>query len=177
MIRIKLPRVRAIDSEQLIIFAYCLLVVISILNTTQFGDIMGYHLIVRGIKYLCTPANIFLFSLNRLLTTRLSLGRQAISTYGFTLFGSETAWVTGRYGIERTEAYFYVDSSYLNIALSFGLVTLLLVMIGFYFLEKKALEEQKYILLSGTLSQSLFSLRCRARQQFIRIWIQLCLVL
>lgn len=344
MIRIKLPRVRAIDSEQLIIFAYCLLVVISILNTTQFGDIMGYHLIVQGIKYLCmalvffafwmrknispktflmaviltavgvgvaltsdrlsevvlvivffvagyniksakilqryltvavgtvlftlilyalgiykydvmnsagrvrrylgftyttylanyffhfllvyfvirkrqitvletavilwmnweirqltdtkavyyevilllvllwgyqlvpriyqswvfkigtlsampilaaliiylsyvyTPANIFLFSLNRLLTTRLSLGRQAISTYGFTLFGSETAWVTGRYGIERTEAYFYVDSSYLNIALSFGLVTLLLVMIGFYFLEKKALEEQKYIL-------------------------------
>lgn len=61
MIRIKLPRVRAIDSEQLIIFAYCLLVVISILNTTQFGDIMGYHLIVRGIKYLCMALVFFAF--------------------------------------------------------------------------------------------------------------------
>lgn len=98
------------------------------------------------LSYIFTPSNAFLVRLNKILTNRLSLGHQAIEKYGFTLFGSKTMWVTGRYGIERMEEYFYVDSSYLNIMLSFGVITLLLVVVGFIILTKKALSEQKYIL-------------------------------
>ena len=82
MIRIKLPRVRAIDSEQLIIFAYCLLVVISILNTTQFGDIMGYHLIVRGIKYLCMALVFFAFWMRKNISPKTFLMAVILTAVG-----------------------------------------------------------------------------------------------
>jgi hypothetical protein len=98
------------------------------------------------LSYIYTTANYALLFLNKLLNTRLSLGHLALERYGLTWFGSETAWVTGRYGIERTEAYFYVDSSYLNIALSFGMVTLVLVVTGFFILNRKALAEHQYVL-------------------------------
>lgn len=98
------------------------------------------------LSYIYTPSNLFLVAINQLLTSRLSLGHLALERYGVSLFGSETAWVTGRYGIERTEAYFYVDSSYLNIALSFGMVTLILVIAGFLMLNRKALAEHQYVL-------------------------------
>lgn len=84
--------------------------------------------------------------LNTLLTGRLSLAHNAIEEYGLTLFGSDIVWVTGRYSIERTEDYFYVDSSYINIALTFGVIVLILVLIGFCVLSHKATKEQKYVL-------------------------------
>lgn len=99
-----------------------------------------------GLSYIYTTSNLLLVALNKLLATRLSLGHIALERYGLSLFGSETVWVTGRYGIERTEAYFYVDSSYLNIALSFGMVTLSLVIVGFFILNRKALAEHQYAL-------------------------------
>lgn len=98
------------------------------------------------LSYIYTTSNYILLFLNQLLSTRLSLGHLALERYGMTWFGSKTAWVTGRYGIERTEAYFYVDSSYLNIALSFGVITRMLVLVGFYVLNRKALVEHQYAL-------------------------------
>ncbi|MCD7816232.1 MAG: hypothetical protein LUH12_05940 [Bacteroides sp.] len=85
-------------------------------------------------------------ALNTSLTGRLSLAHNAIEEYGLSLFGSDIVWVTGRYGIERTEDYFYVDSSYINIALTFGVIVLILVLIGFCVLSYKACKEQKYVL-------------------------------
>ncbi|MCD7790140.1 MAG: hypothetical protein LUH55_06280 [Bacteroides thetaiotaomicron] len=85
-------------------------------------------------------------ALNSLLTHRLSLAHNAIEEYGLSLFGSDIVWVTGRYGIERTEDYFYVDSSYINIALTFGVIVLILVLIGFCVLSHRAAKEQKYVL-------------------------------
>ncbi|MCD8005046.1 MAG: hypothetical protein LUE91_05275 [Oscillospiraceae bacterium] len=85
-------------------------------------------------------------ALNALLSTRLSLSHNAIQEYGLSLFGSNITWVTGRYGIERTEEYFYVDCSYINTALTFGIIVLMLVIVGFSVLGYKASKEHKYAL-------------------------------
>lgn len=109
------------------------------------------------LSFIYTPSNSILLFLNKILTTRLSLGHLALERYGLTWFGTKTEWVTGRYGIERMEEYFYVDSSYLNIALSFGVVTLVLVIIGFFILNRKALNEQRYVLCVALLMLAVHS--------------------
>lgn len=103
------------------------------------------------------PANGLYAWLNRLFTSRFSLGYEAIKIYGFNLFGNRISWVTGRYGIDRVENYFFVDSSYLQIALLYGLIVLCLVVIGFVYLSKKAFVEKKYMLCIALAFLSLHS--------------------
>ncbi len=68
------------------------------------------------------PEVPFLYWLNDRISHRLELGKSGIDMYGFTLFGQPIEWVgfsvAGIDGI-----YNYVDCSYLQIMLEFGIVT------------------------------------------------------
>lgn len=113
------------------------------------AEICGMPLLAISSIYLAynyDASNTFYVMLDSLLSSRLRLGHMAINRYGFNLFGNVIEWVTGRYGIERTEAYFYVDASYLNIALRFGVVLLILIVLGFILLGRKAYQEEKTML-------------------------------
>ena len=71
-------------------------------------------------------------SLNSMLTDRLNLGKQAISRYGFHLFGSKTVWVgssTMIWGLGESNKYFYVDCGFLQFALDYGLVALTMIVL------------------------------------------------
>jgi hypothetical protein len=82
--------------------------------------------------------------LNNRLSDRLRLSHMAIEQYGFHLWGTETHWATGRFGIERFTDYFYVDSSYLNIFLSYGFVMLLFIVIGFMLIGRQMADARQY---------------------------------
>lgn len=81
--------------------------------------------------------------LNSLLTDRLALGYAMYKEYGIPLFGQMVEWTTGRPGIERpiSSVYKFVDSSYLNAAMNYGIIILILVCIGFIIIGKRLIEE------------------------------------
>ena len=86
-----------------------------------------------------------LSKLDVMLSGRLRLAREAITRYGFHLFGRKTEWATGIIGEDRFEDYFYVDSSYLNIALSFGIIILVFTIVGFVILGRRMHNIKEYI--------------------------------
>ena len=96
------------------------------------------------LSVIYTPYNKTLQMLNHILSDRLSLAHTGIERYGLKLFGNPVVWSGGRYGIERFTEYFYVDSSYVNIALTYGLVTLVFVVLCFAVLNYKAYKMGNY---------------------------------
>lgn len=63
---------------------------------------------------------------NAVTSGRLYMGYVGLKKYGITLLGSNIEWAT-----DHTTTYFYVDSSYINILLTMGLVALVLISFGF----------------------------------------------
>lgn len=94
---------------------------------------------------LYDASNKFYIFLNTIFTDRLVLGNFMYKQYGIPLFGQNILWVTGRAGIERTSntVYNFVDSSYLNIAINFGIVILILVCLGFTIIESDLIKNNK----------------------------------
>lgn len=76
--------------------------------------------------YYNNNSSIFLDKIDLLLSNRLYLGKKAFSLYDITLFGQPVEWSNKANG-----SYFYVDSSYINVLFSYGLVTLSVVCLVF----------------------------------------------
>lgn len=70
--------------------------------------------------------------LNTVLNYRLSLGNYAFNDYGFSLFGQYVQW--NSFDKEASVDYYYVDSSYMNIAIVYGVILLIILVIGFSFM-------------------------------------------
>lgn len=82
-------------------------------------------------------------SLNNLLSNRLLLSYEGVQKYGIRLFGQRIEWVGGTRDFEVVyKEYNYVDSSYLQIMLTYGIIILLLLLI-FYSLLGKAIVRAK----------------------------------
>lgn len=79
--------------------------------------------------------------MNELLSNRLYLGKKAIQEYGFTLFGQHIRWV-GQGSIKKNPllVYNYVDCSFLKYTLNYGVVFLILLLIGLIYIGKRAIE-------------------------------------
>ena len=88
--------------------------------------------------YYYSTNNKFLLALDAILSYRLLLANRAMNIYGITLFGSNIKWSTGRLGIERFTDYLYVDSAYINIALTYGIIILMFIIIAFSLLIYKS---------------------------------------
>lgn len=85
--------------------------------------------------------------LNSVLSDRLALGSRAIHQYGYTLFGQKIKWVG--YSIQNpqmTVDYNYVDCSYLQLALQYGLIFLCIVIIFYTIILFKAVKSRDYYL-------------------------------
>lgn len=96
--------------------------------------------IIVTIKY--SPSNAIMFMINKMLNYRLGLSNVAYKEYGFTLFGKAITWSGGieNYTFDSS-TYNYVDSSYIQIGLSYGILLLIIICLGFTLLEKKAIKE------------------------------------
>lgn len=107
-----------------------------------------------------TKENAFLETVNRMLSSRLSLGHEAIQKYGLNLFGNKTVWTgssTLLWGLSGSSKYQYVDCGYLQLALDYGLLILIAVLIiydlAIFVAYKKKEHWAKYcILFVGVIS-------------------------
>lgn len=81
-------------------------------------------------------------ALNALLTNRLSIGLRALNQYPITLFGQVVRWHTGIGSVtSKKMQYIYVDSSYLNIAITYGIIVLIIVVVAYMGLMNKAIKD------------------------------------
>lgn len=71
----------------------------------------------------------FMAKLNDMLSGRLANAAEAWQKYGLTLFGQNIVWTGQGITYKPSMHYLYVDCSYLNVLLNYGLVFLLLVFI------------------------------------------------
>lgn len=93
--------------------------------------------------------NSLLYRLNNMLSDRLRLGRKGIDDYGFSLFGkfiemNGNGFTTKE--IDWSNGYFFIDSGFLKIALSNGIIYLLFFVAVFTSAAKDAVKNNNIIL-------------------------------
>ena len=78
-------------------------------------------------------------NLNKIISGRLTLGYNAFETYGIRLLGQPIQWVGGaREYIKDSGKYNYVDSSYIQILINYGIIIFVLICLLFVALGWKA---------------------------------------
>lgn len=90
-----------------------------------------------AISLMYNPKNEFMVKVNKNFSGRLNLQNKAVQTYPINLFGRNIEWVTN-YDIKLNKKKYkssdmnFVDNSYINILLNFGIVFTLLLLWLFY---------------------------------------------
>lgn len=97
-----------------------------------------------GMQYIYTPSNSVLVKINDFLTGRLKWGRAGIDDYGLHLFGTPIKWVGYDSDWKNGMKYNYVDSSYLQIALEYGIVVLAVILILYAILIYSSIQNKNY---------------------------------
>lgn len=91
------------------------------------------------LTFFYNPQIQWLESLNKFINGRLSLGYNAFKMYGLHLWGKPIQWIGGANDyITYSGEYNYVDSSYVQIILSYGIIIFLLICLLFIALGRKA---------------------------------------
>lgn len=84
--------------------------------------------VMLSLTWFYSEENSFLSLINRWLSNRLSLGKRGFTEFGVSLFGQWLPIVGNGGSTEPRDNYFFLDSSYVNILLSFGMVLFCVVM-------------------------------------------------
>lgn len=107
--------------------------------------------------------------LNRILSSRLDLQRDAFSAYHVGLFGQQIDWIgyggTGYTHAAVGESYNYIDCSYLKVLFDQGILMWAVVLLGFTAACFRASKQGDYPLL---LALSFSALYCSVEQWLIR---------
>lgn len=86
-------------------------------------------------------------TVNSLLTNRIALSYWAVQEYGIRLFGQPIQWVSGTNEYETVaKTYNYVDSSYVQILITYGVFILLIVCLGYTLLGLEIVKMQEWYL-------------------------------
>jgi len=101
---------------------------------------------VTYLSYKFSWSNPFLVSVNKLITGRLALGRNAFDTFGVHLFGTRNVQFIGSGGkTESVIGYNYVDSSYVQMLFTYGIVPVVLLIIIYVVASRKQYKDGQYL--------------------------------
>ena len=102
--------------------------------------------IVTYLSYKFSWSNPFLVTVNKLITGRLALGRNAFDTFGVHLFGTRNVQFIGSGGkTESVIGYNYVDSSYVQMLFTYGIVPVVLLIIIYVVASRKQYKDGQYL--------------------------------
>ena len=105
--------------------------------------------VVTYLSYKFSWSNPFLVSINKLITGRLALGRNAFDTFGVHLFGTRNVQFIGSGGkTESVIGYNYVDSSYVQMLFTYGIVPVILLIIIYVIASRKQYKDGQYLLVT-----------------------------
>lgn len=96
---------------------------------------------------------------NNLLSNRLELGNNAISEYGFHLFGQQIKWV-GQGSLKKNPllTYNYVDCSFLKYTLNYGIIFSIMLGIVLIYIGRRAIEKKNQALCVSLLFLYVFAM-------------------
>lgn len=98
------------------------------------------------LSYIYDENNKFMVLINKILSNRLSLGKKGINEYGFSLFG-KVIEMKGNGGVNNgVTNYFFIDCSYLHIALRYGIIILFIICILYTYFNKMRIQNNDLIL-------------------------------
>lgn len=124
-----------------------------ILNTAN----IGFAIIYISLTHLYTEANERLYQINDLLSDRLKITKEAIELYDYKLFGQTIQELGYGRTLEKAIDYFYIDDSYIRIALLYGVVLFVVVLVMFWFDGVKAIKSGRIIVLVSIAAIALHS--------------------
>lgn len=142
-------------------FAITTLAIVMALILKVWNEQFGRQIFSFFVKYitligtLLISALIFFFdkstfvseTINDLLTNRIQLSYDAVQKYGTSCFGQAINWVGGAIYFEKEYVdYNYVDSSYMQIMLSYGIVLLTAIIVGYYLIGRMIVKEKAWYL-------------------------------
>ena len=105
--------------------------------------------VVTYLSYKFSWSNPFLVTVNKLITGRLALGRNAFDTFGVHLFGTRNVQFIGSGGkTESVIGYNYVDSSYVQMLFTYGIVPVILLIIIYVVASRKQYKDGQYLLVA-----------------------------
>ena len=105
--------------------------------------------VVTYLSYKFSWSNPFLVTVNKLITGRLGLGRNAFDTFGVHLFGTRNVQFIGSGGkTESVIGYNYVDSSYVQMLFTYGIVPVVLLIIIYVVASRKQYKDGQYLLVA-----------------------------
>lgn len=100
----------------------------KVLKRVSYFSIPAFAVTSIYMTIIYDGRNQYMAGLNILLSNRLLYGKQGIQNYGFSLFGQYVAMRGHSVKSENVVGdLFYLDCSYLNIALRYGLICLIVV--------------------------------------------------
>lgn len=102
------------------------------------------------LAFTYNPKNASMKKLNSVFSNRFYLSSQGMKNYGITLFGNNIKWIGLSQIYEGTQVKKdnnYVDNSYLNLLYQYGVFVLILILIGYYLVSKKAIQKKDPYLL------------------------------
>ncbi|MFW2488474.1 hypothetical protein ACN077_07835 [Clostridium chromiireducens] len=114
------------------------------LSTKRIKNVFVYSMPVCsivsiGFQVFYNESNGVMSLLNEVFTGRLKLGFNAYKEYGIKLFGQSIKWVLDS-DIDNGIWYSYVDSSFLKYTLMYGLVFMVIIIMGFVVISKEAVK-------------------------------------
>ena len=105
--------------------------------------------------------NSLLSLINNFSSQRLRFGQEGLRIYPPRLFGTHIQWDSS------LNSYFYVDSSYINILISYGIVIFFLTVISYSIIMKKVINSRDKTLLMVLL---FWSVRACIDPQLFLLW-------
>lgn len=113
------------------------------------------------LSVMYTPENRTLNILNSVLSGRIRLSQMGLQTWGVKLFGTSVNWNS------ESINYNYIDSSYINILVCYGLIIFVIVIVGFTLVNLRAKQVQNFPLLFVLL---MWAIRAMIDPQLFLIW-------
>ncbi len=107
---------------------------------------IGFATLYFALTYMFDIKDPKMVELDTLFSGRLTLGKEAIHNYGYKLFGQnivEHGWGKG----ETIDGYFFLDDSYIRIALLYGIILFFIVLAVLFISGIRAINTERIIIL------------------------------
>ena len=109
-------------------------------------SVVVFASVVTYLSYKFSWSDPFLVSINKLITGRLALGRNAFATFEVHLFGTRNVQFIGSGGkTESVIGYNYVDSSYVQMLFTYGIVPVVLLIVIYVVASRKQYKDGQYL--------------------------------
>lgn len=121
------------------------------IKTNVFYHIMNLSMVALAsvffsLVYIYDITKEWTIKLDEILSNRLSISNKALDLYDYKLFGQNIIEIgMGRDEIVRDD-YFFLDSTYIRIALLYGLVLLIVTLLIFWIAGKRAIANKRFII-------------------------------